>query len=47
MGVYSYYYQAVLLAQEFLEPIGYDIVMGIDDDDFCSTNEQLDWGKAA
>ena len=47
MGIYSYYYQAALLAQEFLEPIRYDIVMGIDDDDLDSTDEQLDWGKPA
>jgi hypothetical protein len=47
MGIYMYYYQAALMAQEFLEPIRYDLVMGIDDDDLYSTDEQLDGGKPA
>jgi hypothetical protein len=47
MGIYTYYYQAALMAQEFLEPIRYDLVMGIDDDDLYSTDELLDGGKPA
>jgi hypothetical protein len=47
VGIYAYYYQATLMAQEFPEPIGDDIVMGIYDDDLYSTDEQLDGGKPA
>jgi len=43
MGIYSYYYQLAPMAQEFPEPIRYDMVMGIDDDDLFSTDRQLDW----
>jgi hypothetical protein len=42
MGIYAYYYQAAPMAQEFPEPIRYDMVMGIDDDDLYSTDGQLD-----
>jgi hypothetical protein len=41
MGIYAYYYQVAPMAQEFPKPIGYDMVMGIDDDDFYSTDRQL------
>jgi hypothetical protein len=37
MGIYAYYDQVAPVAQEFPEPIGYDMVMGIDDDDLYST----------
>jgi hypothetical protein len=47
VGIYAYYYQAALMAQEFLEPIRDDLVMGIDNDDLYSTNEQFDGGKPA
>jgi hypothetical protein len=47
VGINTYYYQATLMAQEFLEPIRYDLVMGIDDHDLYSTDEQLDRGKPA
>jgi hypothetical protein len=43
MGIYAYYYQVAPMAQEFPEPIRYDMVMGIDDDDLFSTDRQLDW----
>ena len=42
MGIYAYYYQIAPMAQEFPEPIRYDMVMGIDDDDIYSTDGQLD-----
>jgi len=46
MGIYAYYYQIAPMAQEFPEPIRYDMVMGIDDDDdLYSTNGQLDWER--
>jgi hypothetical protein len=43
MGIYAYYYQVAPMAQEFPEPIRYDMVMGIDDYDLFSTDRQLDW----
>jgi hypothetical protein len=42
MGIYAYYYQIAPMAQEFPEPIRYDMVMGIDDDDLDPTDGQLD-----
>jgi hypothetical protein len=45
MGIYAYYYQVALMLQEFTEPIRYDMVMGIDDDNLCFADGQLDWER--
>ena len=45
MGIYAYYYEVAPVTQEFPEPIRYDMVMRIDDDDLYSTNRQLDWER--
>jgi hypothetical protein len=42
MGIYAYYYQVASMAQEFPEPIWYDLVVGIDDEDLYSSDRQLD-----
>jgi hypothetical protein len=47
MGIYAHHYQSALMLQEFIEPIGNDLVVGIDDDGLYSTDVQLDGGKPA
>ena len=47
VGIYSHHYQAALLAQKFPEPVGEDLVMGIDDNRLYPANGKLDWGKPA
>ena len=47
VGIYSHHYKPALLAQEFLEPVWKNLVMGIDDKRLYPADGKLDWGKPA
>jgi hypothetical protein len=47
VGVYAQNYQAAFEAQEFHEPVGHDLIMGIDDDGSDPIDIKLHMGETA
>jgi hypothetical protein len=47
VGIYPQGYKAIFAAQEFHEPVGHDLIVGIDDDGFDPVNIKLHMGETA